>query len=57
MWWQSVIAVVVVVFGIYAFFVLARSRTKTLERRTNRRAEDLYDDFADRPRRFRRHYR
>jgi hypothetical protein len=35
--------------AIYGFILMTRSRTRTLTRKTDRRAEDLYDRFADSP--------
>jgi hypothetical protein len=39
--------VVVLVFGAYAFATLTGLQTRILTRRTDRRAEDLYDAHAD----------
>jgi hypothetical protein len=47
MWLAYVVIVVVLVFGAYAFAKLAGFQTRMLTRRTDRRAEDLYDAYAD----------
>jgi hypothetical protein len=46
--------VVVLAAGIYCFAVLVGFQTRMLTRRTNRRAEDVYDQYADPPHRQRR---
>jgi hypothetical protein len=51
MWWMDVIVVVVLAFGVYCFLSLVRWRTRWLSTKTTRRAEDMYDLHADRPRR------
>ncbi len=49
MWLAYLVIVVVLVFGAYAFAKLAGFQTRTLTRRTTRRAEDLYDQYAEPP--------
>jgi hypothetical protein len=41
--------------GIYCFLRLIGVQTRVVTRKTNRRAEDLYDGFADSPRKQRRY--
>jgi hypothetical protein len=51
MWWITVLLVLVIALAVYGFITMARSETRLLSRHTGRRAEDLYDDYADPPRR------
>lgn len=46
MWWQYIIIVAVIAVGIYGFVVLVRYMTKQMTRKTDRRAEDMYDEFS-----------
>jgi hypothetical protein len=48
MWWQYVIGAAVLIFLGYAFSTITGFNTRMLTRRTTRRAEDLYSDYADR---------
>jgi len=52
--WLDVAIVALFVLGIYSFAVLCGWQTRLISRRTNRRAEDMYDEYADSPRRQRR---
>jgi hypothetical protein len=52
--WLDVAIVALFIVGIYCFAVLAGWQTHLIGRRTNRRAEDRYDDYADSPHRQRR---
>jgi hypothetical protein len=45
-WWQYIIIVAVIAAGIYGFVVLVRYMTKQMTRKTDRRAEDMYDEFS-----------
>jgi len=54
-WWLYIIVAAVLLFGIYAFLVLAGFETRTLSRRTSRTAESMYSSYADSPRKQRRH--
>jgi hypothetical protein len=47
--WLDVVIVAVFVVGIYSFAVLCGWQTRLISRRTNRRAEDMYDNYADSP--------
>ena len=51
MWWQYLIGAVVVIVAVYAFVSLTRFQTRGLTRKTDRTAEDMYDSYADPPRR------
>ena len=46
MWWQIVIIVAVLALGFSGFVVFVRYMTQQLSRKTNRRAEDMYDEFS-----------
>jgi hypothetical protein len=52
--WLDVVIVALFALGIYSFAVLCGWQTRLISRRTNRRAEDMYDEYADSPRRQRR---
>jgi hypothetical protein len=52
--WIDIVAGVVLLAGIYAFTQLVGWETRTLTRRTRRRAEDMYGQYADSPRQQRR---
>ncbi len=45
-WWQYIIIVAVIALGIYGFVVFARYMTRQMTRKTDRRAEDMYDEFG-----------
>jgi len=45
-WWQYIIIMTVIALGIYGFVVLVRYMTQQMTRQTDRRAEDLYDEFG-----------
>jgi len=49
-WWGTVLFLAVVVLAIWGFMSIVGFRTRTLTRKTDRRAEDLYADYADPPR-------
>jgi hypothetical protein len=53
-WWTYIVAVVVIGCGIYGFARLVLFQTRAMTRKTERRAEDMYDSYADSPRRRRR---
>jgi hypothetical protein len=48
MWWEYVIAAIVVAVVIYSFAALAGFETRILTRKTDRTAEQMYPDFAGR---------
>ena len=56
-WWEAVLFVAAVIFAIYAFASIVgfRTRTRTLTRPTDRTAQDMYDNYADSPRKQRRY--
>jgi hypothetical protein len=45
-WWQYIVIVALLAAGIYGFVVLARYMTRQMTRKTDRRAEDMYDEFS-----------
>jgi hypothetical protein len=47
--WLDVVIVALFVVGIYCFAVLTGFQTRMLARRSNRRAEDMYAQYADSP--------
>ena len=55
-WWMYIVVIALLAFGTYGFVSLVRFRTRWLTSETNRTAEDMYDLYADSPRkRHRRH--
>jgi len=54
-WWEAVLFFAVVIFAIYAFASIVGFRTRTLTRPTDRAPQDMYDNYADSPRRQRRY--
>ena len=46
MWWQYIVIVAVMALGIYGFVVFVRYMTQQMTRKTDRRAEDMYDEFG-----------
>jgi hypothetical protein len=53
-WWQYVILVGALIFGVYGFITLTGFETRLLSRRTDRTAENMYSSDADPTRRQRR---
>lgn len=51
MWWEDILIAALLIFGFYCFLLLVGFRTDLLTRKTHRTAENLYDKFADSPRR------
>jgi hypothetical protein len=47
--WLDIGIVALLIIGIYCFAVLIGFQTRMLARRSNRRAEDMYDQYADSP--------
>jgi hypothetical protein len=45
-WWQYIVIVAVLALGIYGFVVFVRYMTQQMTRKTDRRAEDMYDEFG-----------
>jgi hypothetical protein len=56
-WWIYVVVVLLFAFGIYAFISIVGFRTHQVTRRTTRTAADMYDSYADSPRKQRRYAR
>jgi len=53
-WWEALIFFAAVILAIWGFASMAGFETRFLSRRTDRRAQDMYDEFADSPRKQRR---
>jgi hypothetical protein len=49
-WWGTVLFLAAVVLAIWGFMSIVGFRTRTLTRKTGRRAEDLYPNYAGPPR-------
>ena len=47
MWWMDIVAVALLAFGIYGFVSLVGFRTRWLNSKTTRRAEDMYGLYVD----------
>lgn len=45
-WWGTVLFLAAVVLAIWGFLSIVGFRTRTLTRKTDRRAEDLYRNYA-----------
>ena len=45
-WWQYIAIPALLAAGIYGFVVLVRHMTQQMTRGTDRRAEDMYDEFS-----------
>jgi len=45
-WWLDIIIVALLAAGVYGFVVLVRHMTQQMTRKTDRRAEDIYDEFS-----------
>jgi hypothetical protein len=56
-WREIILFIAVVIFAIYAFASIVGFRTRTLTRPTDRTAQDMYDNYADSPRKQRRYAR
>ena len=50
MWWTTIIVVALLAFGIVGFVSMVRLFEQRLTSETTRRAEDMYDQYADSPR-------
>jgi hypothetical protein len=55
--WADIGIAAFLLFGVYACVQLIRTQTRLQIRRSNRRAEDLYPQFADTPRQQRKYAR
>jgi hypothetical protein len=51
MWWTYIVVPALLAVGIYGFVLIVRVNTQRMTSETDRRAEDLYDEFADSPHR------
>ena len=50
MWWIYIVVPILMALGVYGFLTIVGVDTNWLTRKTDRRAEDMYDEFADPPR-------
>ena len=53
-WWEIILFFAAVILAIYGFASIVGFRTRTLTRRTDRTAENMYDNFVDPTRKQRR---
>jgi hypothetical protein len=56
-WWEIVLFFAAVLLAIYGFASIVGFRTRTLTHRTDRTAENMYDNYADPAHKQRRHAR
>jgi hypothetical protein len=49
MWWINIVVPILMVLGVYGFLRIVGVQTSWLTRKTHRRAEDMYDEFAGPP--------
>jgi hypothetical protein len=56
-WWETLLFLAAVIVAIWGFASLVGFRTRSVTRRTDRTADQLYDQFADSPRRQRKYAR
>jgi hypothetical protein len=56
-WWETTLFFAAVILAIWGFASLVGFRTRSLARHTDRTAQDMYDQFADSPRKQRKYAR
>jgi hypothetical protein len=56
-WWEILLFFAAVILAIYGFAGIVGFRTRTLTSHTDRTAQDMYDNYADSPRKHRRYAR
>ena len=56
-WWETLLFIAAVLLAIWGFASIVGFRTRTLTRRTDRTAENMYDNFAGAPHKQRGHVR
>jgi hypothetical protein len=56
-WWETILFLIAVILAIWGFASMVGFRTSSLTRRTDRTATDMYDQFADSPRKQHRYAR
>ena len=49
MWWIYIVAPILMALGVYGFLAIVGVQKRFLTSKTDRRAEDMYDEFADPP--------
>ena len=47
MWWIYIVVPILMALGVYGFLAIVGVQTSWLTHKTDRRAEDMYDEFAD----------
>ena len=47
MWWQYLIAAVVVILAVWGFITVVKLQTHRLSDKTDNTAEDVYDRYGD----------
>lgn len=50
MWWIYIVVVALMVFAVYGFITFVGFNTRRLTSKTDRTAENMYDEFSDPPR-------
>jgi hypothetical protein len=56
-WWETILFLIAVGVAIWGFISMVGVRTRFLTRKTTRSAQDLYENYADSPRKQRRYAR
>ncbi len=56
-WWETILFLIAVGLAIWGFVSMVGVNRRFLTRRTNRTAQDLYDDYADSPKKQRQYAR
>jgi hypothetical protein len=49
MWWIYIVMPILFALGVYGFLKIVGVEKRFLTRKTDRRAEDMYDEFTDTP--------
>jgi hypothetical protein len=57
MWWVDIVVPVLLILMVYGFLLMVGVNVKWLTTRSNRTAENVYDQYADSPRKQRRYAR
>lgn len=55
--WLDIVIIALMAFAIYAFLTWSGLQKRLMTRKTGRTAEDMYDSYADSPRKQRRYAR
>ena len=57
MWWVDIVVPILLLLGIYGFLLMVGVNVNWLTRRSYKSAENIYDRYADSPRKQRRYAR